>query len=529
MDSFDSGATSDVYRLEERQRYQELLQRECSVPVQIPVANGLKRSPAPLIDLTLDEDELERLHPRKKQRIDDLKTAPKTLFSNHKSYLNSRSKSPITNYRYGYKFFKSRNSPWRLFTPSFTPSIPPSYSNSIQSNNSLTFTASDHGSPASSSPVPTSFSLGISSSSTPLNSKMASSSRERVNSSGLTTMIKNVFGFNKRSSIPDETKSTPPQLPTPQFIDFNKTSDSHSPLDDDNWIKDLKDSILPKEREFDRRIDSLERKREELRTERIDYSNKFKNLVTSVKIPTFKPHIPEPEPEEEPTIQEFPELSPDMDSMIDDALTSNPTNANEVLCSSFDIEIRRKDMNTLDGLNWLNDEIINFYLNLIVERGKLDNFPSCFAFNTFFYPKVMKDGHTGVKRWTRRKDVFSYELIFIPVHLGVHWCLAVIDFKNKRIDYYDSMGGKNNQCLHALKSWVQEESLDKKKQEFPMDDWKLEHASNIPQQMNGSDCGMFALKFAEYVSRRAKINFTQANMPYFRRRMVYEILTQQLL
>ena len=51
----------------------------------------------------------------------------------------------------------------------------------------------------------------------------------------------------------------------------------------------------------------------------------------------------------------------------------------------------------------------------------------------------------------------------------------------------------------------------------------------IPQQMNGSDCGMFACKFAEYLSRDVTISFNQEHMPYFRRRMVYEIVTQKLL
>ncbi len=31
----------------------------------------------------------------------------------------------------------------------------------------------------------------------------------------------------------------------------------------------------------------------------------------------------------------------------------------------------------------------------------------------------------------------------------------------------------------------------------------------IPQQMNGSDCGVFACKYAEYVSRGADITFSQ--------------------
>ena len=39
--------------------------------------------------------------------------------------------------------------------------------------------------------------------------------------------------------------------------------------------------------------------------------------------------------------------------------------------------------------------------------------------------------------------------------------------------------------------------------------WKTEIKKEIPQQMNGSDCGMFTCKFAEYLSRRARISFTQ--------------------
>ena len=47
--------------------------------------------------------------------------------------------------------------------------------------------------------------------------------------------------------------------------------------------------------------------------------------------------------------------------------------------------------------------------------------------------------------------------------------------------------------------------------------------------MNGSDCGMFTCKFAEYISRRARLTFSQADMPYFRQRMVHEIVKDTLL
>ena len=37
------------------------------------------------------------------------------------------------------------------------------------------------------------------------------------------------------------------------------------------------------------------------------------------------------------------------------------------------------------------------------------------------------------------------------------------------------------------------------------------YKQGIPQQMNGSDCGMFACKFAEYITRGAQITFSQVS------------------
>ena len=42
----------------------------------------------------------------------------------------------------------------------------------------------------------------------------------------------------------------------------------------------------------------------------------------------------------------------------------------ETLIKAYQIDISRKDIDTLKGLNWLNDEIINFYMQMIVERSK---------------------------------------------------------------------------------------------------------------------------------------------------------------
>ena len=145
---------------------------------------------------------------------------------------------------------------------------------------------------------------------------------------------------------------------------------------------------------------------------------------------------------------EFPELNDQQEMIVNNALASSPQD--EVLASAFNIDIRRKDIHTLRGLNWLNDEIINFYMSLIAERSKQADL-KIHTFTTFFYPKLLKDGYQSLKRWTRKIDVFSYDLILIPIHLGLHWTLAIIDFTCKEIRYYDSMNGNNYECLKALK------------------------------------------------------------------------------
>merc|ERR1712059_56864 len=151
------------------------------------------------------------------------------------------------------------------------------------------------------------------------------------------------------------------------------------------------------------------------------------------------------------------------------------------------------------------------------------------GFSTFFYPKLMESGHSGVKRWTKKVDVFGHSLLLVPVHLGMHWCLATVDLREKTINYYDSMGGNNSRCLKAIEKYLEAEHLAKKSAPLDMSNWTKQIVKDIPHQMNGSDCGMFACKFAEYLSRRAEITFSQSDMPYFRKRMTWEIVSNTLL
>ncbi|XP_018324219.1 ubiquitin-like-specific protease ESD4 [Agrilus planipennis] len=288
----------------------------------------------------------------------------------------------------------------------------------------------------------------------------------------------------------------------------------------DKLIKERYDQLAKKEKEIQKQraqVEKFSQINHEIRIKLLEEDVKRSLQIKDIVLPV--------EVSEEASL---PQLTEEQEKIVANAL--NPRgNPNEVLAQKFSLSITRRDLLTLSGLNWLNDEVINFYMNLIIERGKLPQWPKAYAMNTFFYPKLLKDGPASLRRWTRKVDIFAHDIIAVPIHLGVHWCMSMIDFRYKTIKYYDSMGGSNRRCLDALLNYLQAEHMDKKKTKYDVSNWELESVKDIPQQMNGSDCGMFSCTFAEFLTRDAKITFSQEDMPYLRRKMVLEIITGVLL
>lgn len=79
------------------------------------------------------------------------------------------------------------------------------------------------------------------------------------------------------------------------------------------------------------------------------------------------------------------------------------------------------------------------------------------------------------------------------------------------------------QFFEHMRRYMDEESQDKLGQPFDFTDWTDVTSNDCPKQRNGYDCGMFALKFADYRTRDKKFTFTQDHLQYFRQRGTWEI------
>ncbi|CAM9846570.1 unnamed protein product [Ascophyllum nodosum] len=232
-------------------------------------------------------------------------------------------------------------------------------------------------------------------------------------------------------------------------------------------------------------------------------------------------------------------LSFEQEEEVDEAFDGGPLQ--EVLVNAFNTKLTRKDLICLHPLTWLNDEVVNMYMLLLGERDKklCEQDPSrrrSHFFSSFFITKLKENGgyhYAGVRRWSRKIKVFELDKIFFPVNVSnMHWCMAVIYVQQKRIHYYDSMGGTGKTVMKCLLMWLEDEDDDKNKDKatFEPEDWTMvgTDIDTTPQQENGSDCGVFACSFASYASEDLPFEFSQADINQMRRRIMWSLLHQRL-
>ncbi|KAG7514961.1 Sentrin-specific protease 5 [Solea senegalensis] len=177
-----------------------------------------------------------------------------------------------------------------------------------------------------------------------------------------------------------------------------------------------------------------------------------------------------------------------------------------------------EDLGTLEEQNWLNDQIINMYGELIMETTQ----HKVHFFNSFFHKQLVAKGYEGVKRWTKKVDLFSKWLLLIPIHLEIHWSLVTVTMATKTISYYDSQGIVFRHTTDNIMKYLQSEAREKELTAFQKG-WKITIIKGIPQQKNDSDCGVFVLEYCRRLSVKQPLLFSQEDMPRIRKRIYKEL------
>lgn len=183
---------------------------------------------------------------------------------------------------------------------------------------------------------------------------------------------------------------------------------------------------------------------------------------------------------------------------------------------------------------WLEDQIIDLYIDLVVDSTNQSGGAMVHGFEAQFWVALRDHGYEGAKLVAGDIDIMAYDKVFIPInHDQDHWGLAVIYPQHREIKYYDSWkqtDADNEDVLSKLNDYVVFNCIMQEGSDCDTIPWLTENVTNVPRQRNKYDCGVFVCAFAKSIAHNQHdFLFTQKHMPYFRNTIAYEIGTVQMM
>ncbi|WCJ18862.1 Cysteine proteinases superfamily protein [Euphorbia peplus] len=207
------------------------------------------------------------------------------------------------------------------------------------------------------------------------------------------------------------------------------------------------------------------------------------------------------------------------------------------------VPISWRDVDLLQPKTFINDTIIDFYVQFLKNKIQPEDNRRFHFFNSFFFrkladldknPSSASDGRAAFQRvfkWTRKVNLFEKDFIFIPVNYSLHWSLIVIchpceimNFGGKSKDeasdstlrvpcilHMDSIRGSHRGLKNLIQSYLCEEW--KERQSEILDDVSSKFSClrfipfELPQQGNSFDCGLFVLHYLERFLEEVPVDF----------------------
>ena len=234
--------------------------------------------------------------------------------------------------------------------------------------------------------------------------------------------------------------------------------------------------------------------------------------------------------------ERFAEVKVDEINCANDYIYGAIDPSNPIIITKFNIDFRQEYIQLLKPYEWLNDEVINFYMAMLQERnnylkGKCHFFTSHF-FTRMIGPQRDQINFGDIMNWSKNFDVFECDKIFFPVNiLDTHWFLIVVHVQKKEIVSYDSFNRDHMFYLDILMNWLLFEAIDfsAKKQRvrnakpsINKKEWTL-RKEQVPKQNNGCDCGVFTIMFADFVLENIPLTFCEPDMLDFRLKIALAI------
>ncbi|KAF2265820.1 cysteine proteinase [Lojkania enalia] len=194
-------------------------------------------------------------------------------------------------------------------------------------------------------------------------------------------------------------------------------------------------------------------------------------------------------------------------------------------------------------LGWLNDNIVDGYMTILVDHIKAQAgykhrrggpAPPVHNFASQWYTTFTGNPNM-VKRWASRKQLgkeqlLDAKLLLFPICSGSHWRLIALRPQERVIEYLDSLyqdEASGNPYICAICSYLQMELEEL----YQPNEWKILRRQRSPKQSNASDCGVFtvlnALALLRNENPKEKVD-VRDGMEAARKRIAVTLINEQV-
>ena len=202
------------------------------------------------------------------------------------------------------------------------------------------------------------------------------------------------------------------------------------------------------------------------------------------------------------------------------------------IVKAFGISIYPKDIQSLiieskSNDRWLNENIVNFYLSLLLYSNEDKNILTLPSQSLQKY--LSNNESEDIKLIS--KNIFDYNLIIVPVCFKKHWSLELIKVNEKKVRYFDSLA-KQKQAIERkslLEKFITKiitVDARQKQLDLEINEWIFRAESNVQQETFSYDCGLFTCSFARSIINgewSSKETYSEEKLENIRKRISEEI------
>jgi Ulp1 family protease len=185
---------------------------------------------------------------------------------------------------------------------------------------------------------------------------------------------------------------------------------------------------------------------------------------------------------------------------------------NEVLVDT----ICRWDFLSLKDNNFVNDGIVNEFIKFYEIKDKKLIINSQVI--NFLNPKNLKI--EKFNNYLKKKNFNTFNKIFIVLNKNKHWILFYGNGELKKKYILDSLGSSKN---YENDFNIIYEKINEFYNNL-MKDWKYSYDIDYPKQTHGYDCGIFVMKYLEYLAVNKKFDFTINDIKDFRKKILLQLI-----